>query len=103
MNTASPDLTLRQGAVSNSIVNLGGDTIQQECRAEYPNGINYGEIAITKAGKLDCMLVFHGALPQRDNIGNSIKVGCKYDKVTFGLYDLTKIFIYRIFQFILIS
>ncbi|XP_078312815.1 protein mono-ADP-ribosyltransferase PARP14-like [Crassostrea virginica] len=80
VNTASPNLNLRQGAVSNSIVNLGGDTIQQECRAEYPNGINYGEIAITKAGKLDCMLVFHGALPQWDNIGNSIKILRKFLK-----------------------
>ena len=66
VNTTSKNLDLNQGAVSTSIMKLGGASIQQECHVKYPKGINYGEVAITGGGNLCCKSVYHGALPKWD-------------------------------------
>lgn len=66
VNTTSKNLDLNQGAVSTSIMKLGGASIQQECHVKYPKGINYGEVAITSGGNLCCKSVYHGALPKWD-------------------------------------
>lgn len=66
VNTASKNLNLSQGAVSLSISKTGGDSIQQECKTKYPEGINFGEIAVTGGGNLACKIVCHGALPSWD-------------------------------------
>lgn len=80
VNTASKDLNLKHGAVSASISNLGGDSIQQECKTKYPEGINFGEIAITGGGKLACKIVCHGALSQWDKgTGDSKNASTSYN------------------------
>lgn len=72
VNTASKNLDLSHGAVSASISRTGGESIQQECKTKYPEGINFGEIAVTAGGKLACKIVCHGALPQwQYGAGNS--------------------------------
>ncbi|XP_052077921.1 protein mono-ADP-ribosyltransferase PARP14-like [Mytilus californianus] len=62
VNSTSKDLQLTHGAVSQSLLNAGGKTLQSECTKKYPNGVNPGEIAVTNGGKLECKSVYHGAL-----------------------------------------
>ena len=84
VNTASADLNLSHGAVSASILKIGGDSIQQECQLKYPNGINPGEVAVTSGGRLACKIVCHGALPKWDKeSGESKKVGSKFNLILF--------------------
>lgn len=77
VNTASKDLNLDLGPVLASISKTGGDSIQQECRAKYPTGINFGEIAVTGGGNLACKIVCHVALPLWDKGGRDSKK-CKH-------------------------
>lgn len=84
VNTASKELNLSNGLVSASISKIGGDSIQQECKTKYPDGINFGEIAITGGGNLACKIVCHGALPQWDQgTGDS-----KNASISFYIYSL---------------
>ncbi|XP_067657091.1 protein mono-ADP-ribosyltransferase PARP14-like [Haliotis asinina] len=71
VNTTSSSLDLNKGAVSASILETGGVTIQMECTAKYPDGIHSGQIAITGAGSLMCKSIFHTCLPSwpRDQNG----------------------------------
>ncbi|XP_048244595.1 protein mono-ADP-ribosyltransferase PARP14-like isoform X1 [Haliotis rufescens] len=63
VNTTSSSLDLSKGAVSMSILKAGGNMIQQECTAKYPDRIKRGQIAITGAGNLMCQRIFHTCLP----------------------------------------
>ncbi|XP_067656977.1 protein mono-ADP-ribosyltransferase PARP14-like isoform X2 [Haliotis asinina] len=56
------DLDLAQG--SPSIAEAGGDEVQAEYRARYPNGIKYGKIGKTGGGNISCKVVFHCCLPK---------------------------------------
>ncbi|VDI82837.1 Ca-activated chloride channel homolog [Mytilus galloprovincialis] len=63
VNTTSTSLQLNQGAMSQSLLKMGGQGIQGECSQKYPNGIQPGEMAETTGGKLECKMIYHGALP----------------------------------------
>lgn len=54
---------MNNGAVSQSLLNAAGDILQQDCTNNYPNGIQIGEIAVTRGGFLKCKCVYHGTLP----------------------------------------
>ncbi|XP_061194345.1 protein mono-ADP-ribosyltransferase PARP14-like [Saccostrea echinata] len=75
VNTAAKDLNLSQGAVSASLLNLGGIDIQRECHSKYPHGIEFGDIAVTSGGKLNCKNIFHGALQNWDKEKGVAKTG----------------------------
>ena len=49
------------GAISQSLVAVGGPSLQEECNKNAPEGIGDGEIVLTSAGKLQCDYVIHGA------------------------------------------
>jgi len=57
-------LLLHNGAVSNSLLQAAGKKLQAECSQLFPQGIDYGEIAVTGGHKLQCQNVCHGSLPQ---------------------------------------
>ena len=64
VNTTSQSLQLNQGGVSSSILTKGGTALQLECNKRYPYGIQFGDIAVTpQTGSLNCVEVYHGALP----------------------------------------
>lgn len=67
VNSTSNGLDLKNGAVSASILAVGGVGLQDECRASYPKGIQTGEIARTSAHGLACREVFHLALCNYNN------------------------------------
>ena len=74
VNSTSRDLNLENGLLSKSILNAGGQTIQTECKQNYPKGIQEGDVAVTSGGKLACRHVFHGCFPSWKHDQSSIKV-----------------------------
>lgn len=62
MNSNLRSLDLSRGRASKALLDAAGDGIQTECRTNYPNGIEDGEIAITSGGQLSCKAIYHGAL-----------------------------------------
>lgn len=59
VNTTSTDLKLNVGGVSKGLLAIAGNELQSECTSKYPDGISYGEIAVTGGGKLQCKEVYH--------------------------------------------
>ncbi|KAL5022626.1 hypothetical protein ScPMuIL_001781 [Solemya velum] len=62
VNTVGQDLKLDRGAVSQSILRVGGPTLQTDCAKSYPHGISMGGIAVSRGGNLNCRYVYHCAL-----------------------------------------
>ncbi|CAG2248583.1 unnamed protein product [Mytilus edulis] len=75
VNTTSKDLQLGKGTVSASLLNHGGSDLQKECSKKYPNGVNYGEVAVTSGAKLQSKIVCHVSLEKWED-DSSIKVCC---------------------------
>ena len=67
VNSTDKSLDLSLGAISRSILRAAGDSIQTECRVNHRNGIQPGEVVITKGGSLKCIQVYHGAIKRWDN------------------------------------
>ena len=59
INSTSNGLDLQNGAVSSSILREAGEGLQDECRANYPKGIQTQEIARTSGHGLRCKEVYH--------------------------------------------
>ncbi|XP_071114137.1 protein mono-ADP-ribosyltransferase PARP15-like isoform X20 [Haliotis cracherodii] len=62
VNTTQTDLELSIGAVSGSLLEAGGQVLQDECRQQYPSGVKAGTLVQTQGGKLACKKVFHVVL-----------------------------------------
>ncbi|WAR20047.1 MYCB2-like protein [Mya arenaria] len=54
VNSANQTLQLKTGRISNSMLTVAGPKLQQECTRRYPNGIAFGEVAVTKGYGLKC-------------------------------------------------
>lgn len=63
-NTTSKTLDLKTGGVSASLLAVAGQQMQDEIKANYPNGLtNEHQIAVTSGHNLKCHSVLHVALP----------------------------------------
>ncbi|KAK6168972.1 hypothetical protein SNE40_020113 [Patella caerulea] len=62
VNCTSPELDLKSGAVSRSVLKDAGNSVQDECDKKYSGGISPGDVASTSAGKLSCSKIYHGCL-----------------------------------------
>ncbi|KAL3865275.1 hypothetical protein ACJMK2_006888, partial [Sinanodonta woodiana] len=62
VNCTTAKLALQTGSLSKAILEAAGNSIQDECIQKYPDGIKFGEVAVTSAGKLHLKRIFHGAL-----------------------------------------
>lgn len=58
------------------MLQTGGQSLQVECSANYPNGIQFGDVAETSGGNLQCSKVFHGSMCKWDGSGVALDV-CK--------------------------
>ena len=68
VNSTAKNLVLGNGGVSKAILSGAGPEIQAECQQKAPNGLSqFGDIITTKAYKLSCKVVYHGAALQWDN------------------------------------
>ncbi|XP_062288426.1 protein mono-ADP-ribosyltransferase PARP14-like isoform X2 [Scomber scombrus] len=66
VNTASEDLALNKGAVSNAILGAAGPKLQQLVKAKNAKG-NVGEVIVTDGCNLKCKHVFHAIAPHWNN------------------------------------
>ncbi|XP_062602537.1 protein mono-ADP-ribosyltransferase PARP15-like isoform X1 [Saccostrea cucullata] len=62
--SGSKDLQLSNGGLSKALLRVAGREMQKELNQKYPNGIEYGDIAISEGHQLHCKFVYHGALPK---------------------------------------
>ncbi|XP_052771711.1 protein mono-ADP-ribosyltransferase PARP14-like [Mya arenaria] len=62
VNSASADLKLDRGQSSKAILHAAGESLQAELDNNYPNGIEVGEIAATKSGRMKCRQIYHIAV-----------------------------------------
>ncbi|OPL33487.1 hypothetical protein AM593_03360, partial [Mytilus galloprovincialis] len=69
--TGSKDLKLKYRKLSRLVLDAAGPDIQTACDIEYPFGVNYREVALTRAYKLHCRLVFFGCLPDWKNTSDN--------------------------------
>ena len=67
VNTIGRDLNLSHGAVARLILATAGPEIQAECKSVAPQGVEFGEVVVTKGYALNCSSVFHGACVSWDN------------------------------------
>ena len=65
-NSVSADLNLSNGAVSKSILQGAGHSIQLEVLSRSPNGLQPGQFVTSSGGNLNCKLIFHTALNRWD-------------------------------------
>ncbi|XP_071089965.1 protein mono-ADP-ribosyltransferase PARP15-like [Haliotis cracherodii] len=63
VNTTTKDLNLSSGPVTKAILSGAGQSIQQQCRDNCPDGIDFGEICETDGGSLTCKQIYHSSLP----------------------------------------
>lgn len=71
VNTTGKDLTLKNGAVSNSLLKAAGPQLQAEASQRYPNGFSvHGEVLVTQGYKLTCKTIYHGSLMGYDATTN---------------------------------
>ncbi|XP_076464939.1 protein mono-ADP-ribosyltransferase PARP14-like [Babylonia areolata] len=59
VNSTSAGLALHNGAVSSSILKAAGQSLQTECSAKYPGGVQVGGMARTTGHALNCREIFH--------------------------------------------
>ncbi|XP_053399094.1 protein mono-ADP-ribosyltransferase PARP14-like isoform X2 [Mercenaria mercenaria] len=80
VNNTKQDLQLRNGGMSEAILEEAGPQLQEECDESYPNGIRVGEIAVTGGYGLNSRKVYHGALPNwdRNKSASARKPLCKF-------------------------
>ena len=68
VNSTAKNLALSNAGVSKAISNQAGPELQKECQQKAPNGLaQFGDILATKAYKLSCKAIYHGAAVQWDN------------------------------------
>lgn len=67
VNSAPFDLNLSNGGLSEALLKVAGQSLQDECMNNYPNGISTGQILTTKGYGLSCGYVYHGCLPDWSN------------------------------------
>lgn len=64
VDSTSPNLKLAsRPGLSQSLLEVAGQSLQDQCDEEYPDGIKPGELAVTDGYNLKCQRVYHGTLP----------------------------------------
>ncbi|XP_071090310.1 protein mono-ADP-ribosyltransferase PARP15-like isoform X2 [Haliotis cracherodii] len=62
VNSTLSSLILESGPLSSAIYKAAGDSIQEECRVNYPTGVKTEEIAETSGGLLPSRRIYHTSL-----------------------------------------
>lgn len=88
INSVGVSLNLRNGIVSQKLVEKAGKSVQDECKENYKNGINIGEIAITSKGDMICQQIFHVALYTNFVCDGNISTEVSLFGVSFNLTNI---------------
>lgn len=92
VNSSNRTLDLTFGQVSRDLLRVGGRQLQEDCKTKYPNGINFGEIAVTGKGGpkgLFCKNIFHCCLKEEKDKKKIKKVPLEYFPI--GDIDIFKV------------
>ena len=65
-----PNLELDKARTSKLLLESAGDSIQDECSENYPQGITFGDVAVTGPGSSDCQNIFFVTLQKYTNTGD---------------------------------
>jgi len=76
VNSVKSDLDFSSGALSKSLMKVGGRSIQDECQSKQPKGIQHGQVIVTKGGNLTCDSIYHSSLPAWDGEGGKAMKVC---------------------------
>ncbi|KAJ8316992.1 hypothetical protein KUTeg_004896 [Tegillarca granosa] len=60
--STSKDLNLKAGKAGANILHEGGQSIQDELKKNYPQGIQHGVVAVSNGGNLKCKQIYFGSL-----------------------------------------
>ena len=72
-----PSLELIKARTTKLLLDSAGESIQDECKEQYPSGITFGDVAVTGPGKLDCQHIFLVTIQKYGNPAD-IKVSILY-------------------------
>ena len=61
VNSTNSDLDLSRGVLSNQLLKLMGQTLQDQCNEYAP--LPMGKVAVTSAKNMSCDFIFHVNLP----------------------------------------
>ena len=81
VNTTTPGMTLKDGAVSSSILAQAGPALQDECKKKHPGGVKVGNIAVTQGHGLKVKDVYHLTLPVWSSADSNLVSGRKAEKI----------------------
>ncbi|XP_053407686.1 protein mono-ADP-ribosyltransferase PARP14-like [Mercenaria mercenaria] len=91
--TTSPNLNLSSGNACKSVLKAGGKKLQDQCKENYPNGIEFGEIAVIDGGgSLECNKVYLTTLPNWNSDHNPRQVLEKVMKDSLELASKYKMY-----------
>ncbi|WAR04730.1 PAR14-like protein [Mya arenaria] len=65
VNATTWDINLRIGALGRAILDVAGDEVLEDIKRTYPDGVRYGEVAISNTGRMKHSIeaFFHGQIP----------------------------------------
>ncbi|WAR04421.1 PAR14-like protein [Mya arenaria] len=65
VNATTRDMNLRIGALGKAILDAAGDEVLDDIKRAYPDGVRYGEVAISNTGRMKDRVkaFFHGQIP----------------------------------------
>lgn len=63
VNSANKSMKLSSGGLSQSLIDIAGEELQEEANQKYKNGIVDGDVAVTGGYGLKCREVYHGSIP----------------------------------------
>lgn len=73
--TSMPSLELTKARTTKLLLDSAGESIQDECKEQYPSGITFGDVAVIGPGKLDCQHIF---LVTIQKYGNTADIKVSY-------------------------
>ncbi|XP_033742687.1 protein mono-ADP-ribosyltransferase PARP14-like [Pecten maximus] len=89
VTNSSGNLNLKAGRTTQALLEAAGDTLQEQCNKNYPQGIRPGEVAETNGGNLDCQYVFYCFMTSWDDAERAASRGvfCKCMKTCLNMAD----------------
>lgn len=72
------NVQLKNGEIAESLLKAAGPGLQIECDQKYPQGIRYGDLAITGGHNIQCQFLYLGAIPKWGTSGKTTPQEVKY-------------------------
>lgn len=84
------NLQLKNGELAESLLEAAGPGLQTECDQKYPQGIQYGDLAITGGHNMKCQFLYLGSIPKWETLGTHTPLEILLEFVTKCLEEGNK-------------